>query len=140
MAVRPRMSGVSSVTRRSNRPGRSNAGVQDVWTVGRGDDDDGGVGVESVHLDEDLVQCLFALIVTTAEAGATVTTDGVDFVNEDDAWSMSFGLLEEVADARCTDSDEHLDEFGAGNREERHSCFACDGSGEESFSRTGWPH
>jgi hypothetical protein len=46
--------------------------VEHVGAVGRGDDDDALVGLEAVHLDEELVERLLALVVTAAEAGAAV--------------------------------------------------------------------
>src|SRR6266550_7959602 len=52
--------------------------VEDVRTVRGGDDDDVGAGVEAVHLDQDLVQGLLALVVRAAEAGATLAADRVD--------------------------------------------------------------
>src|SRR3546814_13516659 len=69
--------------------------IEDVGTVGGGDEDHAGVGVEAVHLDEHLVEGLLALVVTTAEAGATVAADGVDLVDEDDRRGGGLGLLEE---------------------------------------------
>ena len=56
---------------------------------------------------------------TAAEAGATVPADGVDLVHEDDAGRGLLRLLEEVAHAGRADADEHLDEVGARDREER---------------------
>ena len=53
-------------------------------------------GVEAVHLDEQLVERLLALVVAAAEAGAAVAADGVDLVDEDDrrarpAWPARTG-------------------------------------------------
>ena len=73
--------------------------VEDVGAVGRRDEDDVGLDVEAVHLDEQLVEGLLALVVATAEAGATVPADGVDLVDEDDRRGVGLGLLEQVADA-----------------------------------------
>jgi hypothetical protein len=36
--------------------------------------------------------------------------------------------------ARCADADEHLDEVGTGDREERHARFACDGAREQRLT------
>ena len=69
--------------------------------------------LEAVHLDEQLVQRLLALVVAAAEAGAAMAADRVDFVDEDDAGRVLLGLLEHVAHARSADADEHLDEVGA---------------------------
>src|SRR5258707_1171895 len=46
--------------------------VEHVGTVGGGDQDDAVVRFEAVHLDQQLVERLLALVVTATEAGATV--------------------------------------------------------------------
>src|SRR5690606_26896807 len=84
--------------------------IEDIRAVGRGDQDDAFVGLEAVHLDQELIEGLLTLVVTTAEASATVATDGVDLVDEDNARCMLLALLEEVAHAAGADADEHLDE------------------------------
>ncbi len=93
--------------------GAQQRGIEHVGAVGGGDDDHAVVGLEAVHLDEQLVERLLALVVTTAEAGAAVATDGVDLVDEDDARRVLLALLEQVADAARADADEHLDEVRA---------------------------
>ena len=87
--------------------------IEDVGTVGRGDQDDAFVRFEAVHLDEELVQRLLAFVVTAAETGAAMAADRVDFVDEDDAGGVLFTLLEEVAHARGAHADEHFDEVRA---------------------------
>src|SRR6185437_3597508 len=105
--------------------------VEDVRAVGGRDEDDVVLHLEAVHLDEQLIERLLALVVTAAEPGATVAADGVDLVHEDDAWARLLRLLEQVADAGGADADEHLDEVGAGDREERHARLAGAGAREE---------
>ena len=114
--------------------GAEQGGVEHVGAVGGGDDDDAFVRLEAVHLDEELVEGLLALVVAAAEAGAAVTADGVDLVDEDDAGRVLLALLEEVADAGGADADEHLDEVGAGDGEERDAGLAGDGAGEEGLA------
>ena len=108
--------------------------VEHVGTVGGRDQDDVVLGLEAVHLDEQLVERLLALVVTAAHAGAAVAADGVDLVHEDDAGAVLLGLLEEVADAAGADADEHLDEVGTGDREERHAGLAGDRAGEQRLA------
>ncbi len=108
--------------------------VEDVGPVGGGDDDDVGVGVEAVHLDEDLVQGLLALVVRAAEAGAALAADRVDLVHEHDARAVALGLVEQVADAAGADAHEHLDELGAGDAEERHAGLAGHGAGHQRLA------
>ena len=111
--------------------------VKHVGTVGRGDHDDRFRRVKAVHLDQQLVEGLFAFVVTTAQASATMAADGVDFVDEDDAGAVFLSLLEHVADAAGADADEHFNEVGARNVEERHTRLARDGAAEQGLTRTG---
>ena len=114
--------------------GAEEGGIENVGAVGRGDEDDTVVGLEAVHLDEELVEGLLALVVSAAEACATVTADCVDLVDEDDAGGVLLALLEEVADAGCADAYEHLDEVRAGDGEEGNVGFAGDCAGEEGLA------
>ena len=88
-------------------------GVEDVRAVGGCEHDDPALRIEPVHLDEELVQCLLALVVAASQACAALPTYGVDLVHEDDAGRVLLGLLEEVTDAAGADTDEHLDEVRA---------------------------
>ena len=111
--------------------------VQDVGAVGGGDEDDVGVGIEAVHLDEELVEGLLALVVPATGAGAAVAADGVDLVDEDDGGGVLLGLVEQVAHTRGTHADEHLDELGGGHGEEGHASLAGDGLGQEGLTGSG---
>ncbi len=111
--------------------------VEDVGPVGGGDEDDAAAHVEAVHLDEELVEGLLALVVTAAHAGAAVATDGVDLVDEHDGRGVLLGLLEQVADPAGADADEHLDEVGAGDRVERDAGLAGDRAGQQRLAGTG---
>ena len=117
--------------------GAQQRGVEDVGPVRRRDQDDPAARVEAVHLDEQLVERLLALVVTAAEAGATVAADRVDLVDEDDARRVLLGLFEQVADTRRTDTDEHLDEVRAGDRVERHARLTGDGAREQRLTGSG---
>src|SRR5688572_27612185 len=111
--------------------------VKHVRAVRRGDEDDALVGLEAVHLDEQLIERLFALVVAAAEAGAAMPADGVDFVDEDDAGGVLLRLLEHVAHAARANADEHFDEVGARNREERHIGFTRDGTRNQRLAGAG---
>ena len=111
--------------------------IEHVGPVGRGDDDDAFVGLEAVHLDQQLVQRLLALVIAVAEAGAAMAADGVDLVDEDDARRRLLGLVEHVADAARADADEHLDEVRAGDGEEGNARLTRDGAGEQGLAGAG---
>ncbi len=111
--------------------------VEHVGAVGGGDHDDAGVGLEAVHLDQQLVQCLLALVVAAAEAGTALAADGINLVDEDDAGRILLRLFEHVAHACGAHADEHLDEVGAGDAEERHLGFAGDRTGKQRLAGPG---
>jgi hypothetical protein len=108
--------------------------IEHVGPVGGRDEDDALVRLEAVHLDEQLVERLLALVVPAAEPGAAMAADGVDLVDEDDAGRVLLALLEQVAHARGADADEHLDEVGAADREERHVGLAGHGAGQQGLA------
>src|SRR5262249_34270543 len=83
--------------------------VERVGPVRSRDDDDICRGIETVHFDQDLVEGLFALVVTTSQAGTPLASYRVDFVDKDDAWGVALGLLEQIAHATGADPNEHLD-------------------------------
>src|SRR5205814_720738 len=108
--------------------------IEHVWTIRRRDEDDAFVALEAVHLDEQLVQRLLAFVVAAAEAGAAMTADRVDLVDEHDAGRVLLALLEQIADARGADADEHLDKVGAADREERNVCLTRDRAREQRLA------
>ena len=98
--------------------------VEDVRTVGRRQDDDAGVLLKAVHLDEQLVEGLLSFVVAAAKSCAALSADRIDLIDEDDAGRILLGLVKEVADTARTDADEHLDELGAADGKERHAGFS----------------
>ena len=110
--------------------------VQNVRAVRGSHDDDAIVGIEAVHLDQQLVQGLLALIVTAAETCAALTAHRVDLIDEDDGRHRLFGFFKQVAHTGGTDADVHLDEIGTGNRVERHTGLTGTGTGQQRFAGT----
>ena len=71
--------------------------VENIGAVGGGDDNDPFVGVEAVHFHQQLVQGLFALVVTAAQSRAALAAHGVDLVDEDQAGSVLLAFVKEIA-------------------------------------------
>ncbi len=113
------------------------SGVKNVGPVGRRDDDHAFIGFEPVHLDQQLVQRLLALVIAAAKSGAARTANRVDFIDEDDTWRRALGLLEHVAHTAGAHADKHLDKVGPGNREEWHIGLACHGARNQRLAGTG---
>ena len=120
--------------------GAQQSGIEDIGAVGGGDDDDAFLRVEAVHFHEHGVERLFAFVVTAAHAVTAMTTNGVDFINEDEAGRIFFALLKHVAHTAGADTDEHLDKVRTADAEERHIRLARDSLGEKCFSCSGGAH
>ena len=85
--------------------------VEDFGAVGGGEDDQPDRAVEAVHLGEQLVQGLLALVVA---ADAARAAQRIELVDEDDGRRLPAGLLEQVAQVAHTGrthADEHLDKL-----------------------------
>ncbi len=119
--------------------GPEERGVEDVGAVRRRHHHDSLGGFEAVHLGEHLVERLLALVVAATEAGAALAADGVDLVDEDDRGCLLLRSGEQVAHAGRADSDEHLHEVGAGDRDERDAGLTRDRAGDERFTGSGRP-
>ena len=116
--------------------GAEERAIEHVGPVRRADDDHAGRRVEAVHLGQDLVQRLLALVVAAAEAGRrrARAADRVELVDEDDRRRRLLRLLEEVADARRADADDRLDELRGRHREERDVRLAGDRAREQRLA------
>ena len=115
-------------------------GIEHVGPVGRGNHDHARGPFEAVHLDQQLVEGLFALIVAATQAGAALAPDRVDFIDEDDARRVLLGLLEHVAHARSADADEHFDKIRTRNAEERHLGFTGNRPRQQGLAGTRATH
>src|SRR5262245_47987251 len=115
-------------------PGAQQSRIEHVGPVRGSHQDDTFVRLEAVHLNQQLVQRLFALIVTTSETCAAVTADSVNFIDEDDAGRIFLALFEQVANAAGANADEHFYEVGPRNREKWHVCFASNCPGKEGLT------
>ena len=112
--------------------------VEDLRPVGRGEQDDALARIEAVQLDQELVQGLLLLVVAAGHgAEAARPAERVQLVDEDDAGRHLARLLEQVAHARGADADEHLDELGAADRQERDARLAGDRAREQGLAGAG---
>ena len=118
--------------------------VEHIGAVGGGEHDDARVAVEAVHLSQDLIECLLALVVAAAahaaaRAARARAADRVDLVNEDDARRVLLRLTEEITHAARAHADEHLDELGARGGDEGDARLARDRARKQRLARSGRP-
>ena len=118
-------------------PRAQQRGVQDVRTVGCRNQDDVGLHVKAIHLDQKLVERLLTFIVTAAKTGTTVTTDSVNLIDEHNRWGVGLGLLEQIPHSRGADTDKHLDEVRTGDGVEGHAGLARNGASQQGLASPG---
>ena len=87
------MSGRSRINAAVEAAGPEERRVEDIRAVRGGENDDARVAVKAVHLDKNLVERLFALVVAAAHAGAALAADGIDFVNEEDRGAARLAVM-----------------------------------------------
>jgi hypothetical protein len=105
--------------------GAEQRGIQDLGTVRRRHEDHALLRVEAVHLREQLIQRLLALVMPTHDGShSTGLAKRIELVDEDDAGRVSLGLRKQIADASRADTHEHLDEIRPAQTEERDLGFA----------------
>ena len=83
--------------------------VKNVGTIGGGHHDHSHIGLEAIHLNQHLIERLLALVVSTAQASAALTSNGINFVDKDDAGRVLLGVVKHVAHTRCADANKHFD-------------------------------
>ena len=114
--------------------------VERFGAVGGGEDDDALAPVEAVHLGEQLVEGLLALVVAAHHAAFALFANRVDLVDKDDAGGFFIGLLKEVADLGSAHAHKHFHELRTGYGEKRYMGFSGDRLGEQRLARSGRAH
>jgi hypothetical protein len=80
--------------------------IERFWEIGSGDNDDSFGLLESIKLDQELIECLFHVMLfnqlvpniergTHLILGTPLTSDCVQLIDKDDCWSLSSGSSEE---------------------------------------------
>ena len=120
--------------------GAQQRGVEDVAAVGGRHDDDAFVHRKAVHLHQQLVKGLFALVVTAAQTRAAMAAHGVDLVDKDDGRRGLLGLVKQIAHAAGAHAHEHLHKIRTGDGEKRRVRLAGHGLGQQRLARARRAH
>ena len=108
--------------------------VQHIRTVRRSNQDHTLIGLKTIHFNKELVKSLFAFVITAAETGTAMPTNGVNFVNKDDAGRIFLTLFKHIPDPRCANTDKHFNKVRTRNRKERHIGFTSNGTGQQRLT------
>mmetsp|Transcript_8259 Transcript_8259/g.16557 ORF Transcript_8259/g.16557 Transcript_8259/m.16557 type:complete len:200 (+) Transcript_8259:681-1280(+) len=92
-------------------PWAKQGGIQDIWSVCGSKHNDTCVAFKSVHLCQQLIDGLLSLIITSSHSSTTLSSYGIDLIDENDAWRLGLGLFEQVTDTGCSHTHKQLYEF-----------------------------
>ena len=98
--------------------------IQDLRPVRCSQDQKSLIRIKSIHLRQELVQCLFPFVIA-AQGRVTGLSDCVDLIDKYDARRLLLGLLEQVAHTGRADAHIHFHKGGSRQREERYFRLAC---------------
>src|SRR5206468_2151742 len=127
-----------SFTTRSKRPARSSAGSRISGRLVAAINTRPELGSKPSISTSSWLRVLL-LVVPAEPGGAARPAERVELVDEDDRRRLLPRLLEQIADSRGAHADEHLDELGARDREERHARLARDRAREQRLAGSGRP-
>jgi len=96
------------------------------------------LGIKAIHLDQQGIERLFAFVVTATETVAAGTSDGINFIDEDQTRRAFARLLKHIPHATGRpDTDKHFNKVRTADAEEAASALAGDRLGEQRLSRAG---
>lgn len=113
--------------------------VQCLRPVGGSQNHNTLAAVKTIHLRQQLIQGLFALIIPR-EAVVALLSDGINLINKNNAGGLFIGLLEQVAHLGRSHSDKHLDKLRTGYGKKRHFGLTGHGTGYQGLSRSRRAH
>ena len=92
------------------------------------------IGGKAVHLHQKLIERLLPLIVSAAEACASLAAHGIDLVDEHNGRGLLFRLFKKVPDAACAHAHVQLHKVGAGNGQKAHAGLSGDSLGQQRLA------
>ena len=107
--------------------GAKQCGIQHIRTVGSRNNDNTVVLAHAVHFYQQLIECLFTLIIAAAHSSTALSSDCVNLVDEYDTRFCLLRFFEHIAHTTGPGTDKHLHEIRSGYGEKRHIRFSGNG-------------
>ena len=114
--------------------------IKHIRPVGCRNHDHARIRLKTIHLDQQLIQRLLALVVTAAQTRTALTAHRVNLVDEHNTRRVLFRVLEHVTHACRAYADKHFHKVRTGNREKRHFSLARNGTRQQRFTGTRTTH
>ncbi len=111
--------------------------VQNVFSICGSENDHIVLGVESIHFAKKLIKSRIGLP-ASRRWWASLSSNGINFVYEDNCRGFLFGSLKKVSDSTWANPDVNLVEFTSWHVKEIYLRLPSTGSGEKSLSCSRW--
>src|SRR3989344_1708634 len=115
-------------------------GVENVGTIGRRYDNALFSPLKTVHLNENLVERLLALVMPAAKTGAAMAPDRIDLVDKNNRRSGFLCRAKQITHTRGPDTDKHQKKSRRKNMEKRPARLSRNRAGKKSLSGAGRAH
>src|SRR5699024_1575402 len=94
----------------------------------------------TIHLCQQLVQCLLTLVISTESLSVSLLSDGIDLIDKYNTGRFFICLLEQVTHLGRAHADKHFHELRSRDREERHMRFSRHCFCQQGLSCSRRPH
>ena len=111
--------------------------IKNISTICSCNSDNSGVSIETVHLYKKLVNGLLTLVISSSKSCATLTSNCINLVNENNTGGVLLSLGENITYTRSSNSDKHLYELGSRDGDEGNSSFSSNSLCEKGLTGTG---
>ena len=105
-----------------------------------GQQNDTYLRIESVHFNEQLIKCLFPFIMPRHAAHTAGFSQGIKFIDENDARCLLFSLNKKIPHPGSPQADEHFYKFRSTQAEKGDTTLPRHRFGKQGFPRPGRPH
>src|SRR3989344_3226225 len=66
---------------------------------------------KSIHLHQDLVECLLTFVISSTNTGSSHAPYRLNFINENNRWRRVLSKFKKIPHATCTNTHKHLDKL-----------------------------
>ena len=115
--------------------------IKDFRSVGCREEDYSLSCIETIKFAEQLIERLLFFVVAPAQGACpTSTTEGIQFVDENNARGTGARLIKQVPDPGRANTDEHFNKLGPTDGEKRYPGFTGNRPRQECLPGTRWSH
>ena len=110
--------------------------IQNIRSVCCGNYADSFHSIEAIHFYQQLVKCLFTLIISTAHSRASAAANSIYFVDKNNTGCVLSSLFKHITNSTGTDANKHFHKIRTTHTEKRNFCLTGNSLCQQSFPCT----